>query len=140
MADRTPDDLLVGYRLRIRVQAKPPEYRGRSLYPAHKQYAGWFKLRVKAKRMARHPDGSVCLEGMRSPLPKDYQPCCAQFEDHLWACIYEIRYEWWPRSRVWIIRVADGGSSGIVINFCPHCGTPLPTIAPKHRLGRIIEI
>jgi hypothetical protein len=32
----------------------------------------------------------------------------------------------WPKDRKYLIPVHDGGSSGILIRFCPWCGGRLP--------------
>ena len=32
----------------------------------------------------------------------------------------------WPKQREYLIPVHDGGASGIVMRFCPWCGTRLP--------------
>jgi hypothetical protein len=67
-----------------------------------------------------------CLDGIRSPVPAGYRACCEAFDRHLEASVFDIRFEWWPKSKKWVIRVADGGSSGLTIRFCPYCGTKLP--------------
>ena len=69
-----------------------------------------------------HPDGSGCLEGVQR-VPPGFDSCCAWFEARTFACEFDIRVE--CRARDWVICVPDGGSSGLVIQFCPSCGTPL---------------
>jgi hypothetical protein len=71
-----------------------------------------------------HPDGSICREGTCS-VPQGFVARCKAFNFHTTACVFDIRYEWWPRKDHWVICVADGGSSGIAIAFCPHCGKKL---------------
>jgi hypothetical protein len=73
-----------------------------------------------------HPDGSECREGTQR-VPRRWKPCCEVFENHTWACVYDIRYEWFSRHRQWGIAVADGGTSYIILRYCPHCGTELKT-------------
>jgi len=73
----------------------------------------------------RHTDGSACKEGTRD-LPADFAPCCEIFGAHVATCEYDIRYEWWPEQRFWVIAIAAGaGSGGIWIGHCPHCGQRL---------------
>jgi len=80
---------------------------------------------MTTKPQATHPDGTSCLEGTTS-LPPDFQPCCAVFAAHTATCAHDLRYEWWPKSRRWVIALAESaGGGGIVITHCPHCGTPL---------------
>lgn len=80
---------------------------------------------MTTKPQARHPNGTFCLEGTTS-LPLDFQPCCTVFAGHTSTCVHDLRYEWWPKSRQWVIAVAEAaGGGGVVINYCPHCGAPL---------------
>jgi hypothetical protein len=138
---RTPEDVLANYRLRIHIQKRPREVKGAyALFQARESYGDWFKIRVAFKRAKRHIDGSVCLEGVRSSIPRGYKVCCEVFERCLFACVYDIRFEWWPKSKIWVIRVADGGSSGLVMNFCPYCGAALPKSGRRFREGRVIEV
>ena len=82
-------------------------------------------MAVKDAHAIRHPDGTLCLEGTTS-LPPDFQPCCAVFAAHTATCAYDLRYEWRPKSRQWVIAIAEAaGGGGIVIAHCPHCGAPL---------------
>jgi len=71
-----------------------------------------------------HENGTTCLEGTRR-VPEGYVPCRAIFESHLSTCVVDIRYEWWVSSTCWMICIPDGGSSGLRIYFCPHCGRQL---------------
>lgn len=74
---------------------------------------------VDAANAIKHPDGTLCLEGTTS-LPPDFQPCCDVFAAHTSTCVYDLRYEWWPRSRQWVIAIAEAaGGGGIVIHYCP---------------------
>ncbi|HNT78321.1 MAG TPA: hypothetical protein PKH77_25195 [Anaerolineae bacterium] len=73
----------------------------------------------------RHPNGTPCLEGT-AYVPQDFRPCCDLFAAHTTTCVYDLRYEWWPRSRQWVIALAKAaGGGGIVIHYCPHCGARL---------------
>jgi hypothetical protein len=72
-----------------------------------------------------HSAGDLCLEGARR-VPANFSPCCDAFEGHLETCAFDLRYEWWERSRQWVVRVADeAGGGGITIGYCPHCGHKL---------------
>jgi len=65
----------------------------------------------------KHPDGTFCLEGTTA-LPPDFQPCCDLFAAHTATCAYDLRYEWWPRSRQWVIAIAEAaGGGGVVIHY-----------------------
>jgi len=75
-----------------------------------------------------HDDGTPCLEGTRQ-VPRGFQPCCDRFGASTTACVFDIRFEWWPKTKQWVIRIADGGSSGLKMSFCPYCGTAM---ARKH--------
>ena len=82
-------------------------------------------MAVDAPDAFRHPDGTLCLEGISS-LPPDSQPCCEVFAGHTATCAHDLRYEWWRKSRRWVIAIAESaGGGGIMIRYCPHCGTPL---------------
>lgn len=73
--------------------------------------------------IANHSE--VCLEGTTC-LPRDFEPCCVVFGSHVATCAFDLRYEWWEKSRQWVIRLAeDVGGGGIVISHCPHCGRKL---------------
>lgn len=73
----------------------------------------------------KHTDGSLCLEGTRK-LPREFAPCCAQFEAHTSACVYDVRYEWSGGVAAWQIAIPEiAGGGGLIINHCPHCGAPL---------------
>lgn len=48
-----------------------------------------------------------------------------------------MRYEWWPDKPKWAILLCDGGTSGIMMNYCPHCGKKLPG---RSRTGREIQV
>ena len=69
-----------------------------------------------------HPDGSCCLEGVRR-VPPGFDACCAFLEARTLACEFDIRIEF--RGQDWVICVPDGGSSGMVIRWCPSCGAHL---------------
>lgn len=73
----------------------------------------------------RHPDGSECKEGIQK-VPTKYVPCCSTFHEHTKCCEYDIRYEWWAKSKHWVIVISElAGGGGIEIDFCPHCGIRL---------------
>ena len=75
--------------------------------------------------MKQHTDGTPCNEGT-TQLPPDFQPCCDLFRGHVATCALELRYEWWPAARFWVIAIAESaGSGGVWIGFCPHCGREL---------------
>lgn len=72
-----------------------------------------------------YPDGTVCLEGTKS-VPKSYAPCCKVFHEHTRTCVYDIRYEWWPKSNHWVIAIVESaGGGGITMSYCLHCGARL---------------
>ena len=121
----TPEAILASYRLHIRVQKRPPERKGKyALYQTRESYGDWFKVRVT---IIRHPDGSICLEGIRSCVPIGYRACCEIFDGHLSTCIYDIRYKWGRRTKAWGIVIAESAGGGVIrIAFCPHCGAKLP--------------
>ena len=59
-------------------------------------------------------------------MPKPFKACCDVFESHTSACEFDIRYEWWTRSKHWYIIISDiAGGGGIEIEYCPHCGSSL---------------
>lgn len=88
---------------------------------------------------SHHTDGTICLEGTKS-VPRSFVPCCKAFSDHVTACAFDIRYEWWSRQKHWVIAISDSaGGGGIVINYCPHCGSKL-TQTPTAKSGRRIKI
>ena len=75
-----------------------------------------------------HADGSPCLEGTGS-VPKDFVACCADVEARTTACVFDLRFEFWPRKNAWFIPLdPEVGGGGIEIAFCPHCGTRLGSI------------
>jgi hypothetical protein len=53
-----------------------------------------------------------------------FKHCCDLMEAYLASEDAILFY--WPRVREYAIPVHDGGSSGIVITFCPWCGSKLP--------------
>lgn len=72
-----------------------------------------------------HADGTPCKEGTSS-IPRGFVPCCAEFSGHLTTCDFDVRYEWWPKQRHWVIAIAEvAGGGGIRIAYCPHCGARL---------------
>lgn len=75
-------------------------------------------------KSSTHVDGTHCEAGTQK-IPKDYQPCCGRFGQGTLNCEFDIRFEWWARSKSWVVRIPDGGSSGMDISFCPYCGTKL---------------
>lgn len=82
-------------------------------------------LHVLDNPQARHSDGTLCLEGATS-LPPAFHPCCDVFAAHTATWGHGLRYEWRPKSRQWVIAIAESaGGGGIMITYCPYCGTPL---------------
>ncbi len=74
-----------------------------------------------------HADGTLCLEGT-SRLPASFVACCDVFDGHTSTCTYDLRYEYWEKSKMWVIAIAESaGGGGIEISYCPHCGTKLMT-------------
>ena len=72
-----------------------------------------------------HSDGTPCLEGQRG-APDAFRACCDLFESHLSACALDVRYEWWPSGRQWVIAISESaGGGGVQISHCPHCGVSL---------------
>jgi len=48
------------------------------------------------------------------------------FADHTQSRVYDVRYEWWSKTRAWVVLISDAaGGGGIAISFCPHCGAAL---------------
>lgn len=76
-------------------------------------------------------------------MPRGFSPCCKGFDAATKNCEFDIRFEWWSKSKIWVVRVPDGGSSGIRMNFCPYCGKalgPNPSLPPtRPRVGRAAE-
>jgi hypothetical protein len=88
---------------------------------------------------SHHAGGEQCLAGTRK-VPRGFKACCERFDLSTSACIFDIRFEWWSKRRSWVVRVADGGSSGNGIAFCPYCGAKLSgTATGKARIpsGRL---
>ncbi len=80
---------------------------------------------MKKKTINRHSDGSTCLEGTVSPLPKNFKPCCDFFEGHLSSCAYKVRFDWNKSKKHF--GIADPVMSNVYtqINYCPWCGKKL---------------
>ena len=78
----------------------------------------------KSKKIQRHTDGSVCLEGTKR-VPKNFKTCCEVFEAHTTNCYYDIRYEWDKHWGWNIVIPPSAAGGGIVISYCPHCGLKL---------------
>lgn len=77
------------------------------------------------QRLMKHSDGTKCLEGTSS-IPKNYKPCCETFLGHTVTCSFDVRYEYWKKSKQWVIAIAESaGGGGITIKYCPHCGKKL---------------
>lgn len=75
--------------------------------------------------MKLHTDGTICQEGTRK-VPRNYIPCCEEFNQRTMACVFDIRYEWWSSIKRWVICIDDSaGGGGITISHCPHCGVLL---------------
>jgi hypothetical protein len=91
----------------------------------------------KHKKKRKHTDGSICLEGTRR-VPKPYTACCEAFDSRTVACTFDIRYEWWPKLKTWVVPISDAsGGGGVAINHCPHCGMKLKG---SKKEGRWLEI
>jgi hypothetical protein len=71
-----------------------------------------------------HADGSRCREGTQK-VPRDFRACCERFSAQTSACEFDVRFEWWPKRKSWVICIPDGGESGLEISFCPYCGSDL---------------
>jgi len=80
---------------------------------------------MQSMKHSVHADGSPCVAGTQT-IPKNYQPCCKRFAQGTLNCEFDIRFEWWATNNTWVVRLPDGGSSGMDISFCPYCGTKLP--------------
>lgn len=88
------------------------------------------------RNRSTHADGSRCLEGTRR-VPRPFKPCCEIFAGHTTTCVFDIRYEWGPRSRQWGIAIDESAGGGwIVMYYCPHCGQRLEPTARKRRKAR----
>ena len=81
---------------------------------------------------SHHPNGELCLAGTRK-VPRGFIPCCERFDQSTLACTVDIRFEWWSKSASWVVRIADGGSSGQEVAFCPYCGVTLARHAASKR-------
>lgn len=82
-------------------------------------------VRTLQPAQRRHLDGTRCLEGTRK-LPRNFAPCCSEFERHTAACTHDVRYEWSDSLQSWCIALsAASGAGGQNIRYCPHCGTSL---------------
>ena len=80
---------------------------------------------MKNLNQGKHNDGAICPEGTIKVHPK-YKMCCEEFGRRTLACYYDIRYEWWPKSKGWFIIISpQAGGGGIRINYCPHCSAKL---------------
>ena len=88
----------------------------------------------------KHASGSRCLEGTRR-VPRGYRPCCEAFARHTTSCAFDVRYEWWAKSRIWVTVIdASAGGGGIEISFCPHCGSRLVTTASGRRRSKAASL
>ena len=90
------------------------------------QFLGDKLVASKRKRTTpHHADGTICLEGT-SRVPKPYRPCCQAFDVQTSMCAFDVRYEWSPRQKTWVIAISESaGGGGVVITYCPHCGDKL---------------
>lgn len=67
-------------------------------------------------------------------MPRGFRACCETFGAHTAACDYDIRYEWWTKPRIWVVKITEtAGGGGIRINFCPHCGVRLAGSTPRRK-------
>jgi hypothetical protein len=74
-----------------------------------------------------HSDGLICKEGTKN-VPKRYSYCCDEFQIRTTKCELDIRYEWYISQKSWVIAVPEtAGGGGIIISYCPHCGSKLNT-------------
>jgi hypothetical protein len=79
---------------------------------------------MKSQRHS-HADGTRCLEGSQR-IPRIFKPCCETFAAHTTTCAFDVRYEWWSKSRKWVTVISESaGGGGVRISFCPHCGRRL---------------
>ena len=73
----------------------------------------------------QHADGTICPEGKRR-VRRGFIACCEFFSDHTTSCYYDVRFEWWAKSKNWVIIIPEiAGGGGISISFCPNCGSKL---------------
>jgi len=76
---------------------------------------------MKTPRVLNHR----CLEGTKK-VPRGFKGCCETFAGHTTTCTFDIRYEWWPKLKTWVIVIDESaGGGGITIGYCPHCGKKL---------------
>jgi hypothetical protein len=91
----------------------------------------------ETKEQLRHSDGTLCLEGTRR-VPRAYRACCEAFDARTFTCVHDVRYEWWPGQKTWVIRISEqSGGGGIAMAYCPHCGAKLKG---SGKSGRWLEI
>jgi hypothetical protein len=82
-------------------------------------------MKKQRKVTKTHADGSPCFEGV-SQTPNRFKTCCDVFEAHTLCCVYDVRYEYWSKSKSWVIAISKlAGGGGVEIHFCPHCGKSL---------------
>jgi hypothetical protein len=92
---------------------------------------------VRKRQPVLHADGTVCREGTRR-VPRAFRACCSAFDHRTLACVFDVRYEWWPRQKSWFVPIHDtAGGGGIAIAFCPHCGAKLKGSSKE---GRWLEV
>jgi ribosomal protein S27AE len=60
----------------------------------------------------------------------EFEQTCADHPDR-WDCA-DALIGYWPKSRRYGLIVHDGGSSMVVIRFCPWCGADLPRFAKRN--------
>ena len=91
----------------------------------------------RKKNPQLHTDGTVCYEGTRR-VPRPFKACCVEFNKHTLACVHDVRYEWWPKQKTWVIPIGElSGGGGVAISHCPHCGKKLKG---SGKIGRWIEV
>lgn len=76
-------------------------------------------------KRGKHSDGTRCLRGSRR-VPKGFKRenlCCNHFGQFLYTCARDLRFEWYEKSRSWMIVLGEEvGGGGIAIDYCPFCG------------------
>jgi hypothetical protein len=68
-----------------------------------------------------------CCDRMRTEL----ETVCDEHPDR-WDCV-DALIGYWPDSRTFGLIVHDGGSSMVVISFCPWCGADISAPEDNHR-------
>ena len=85
-----------------------------------------YEISDEFSELPDHKNGSKCLAGTKR-VPNGFNACCNVFDNHTRLCSKDVRYEWWNKQNNWVIVTAGSCNTGIVIDFCPHCGEKLQT-------------